>query len=296
MEMLFSVVIPTYNRADLIMETLDNVFSQTYKRYEILVVDNCSTDNTEALLSPLIDKGRIRYFRHDRNYERSKSRNTGMQNANGDFLTFLDSDDFMYEDCLRDAAEYVHQHPEIKFFHNLYELVSNKKEKLYQYQFPPLTNQYKALASGNFISCIGGFIHKEIYKVHRFNENPKMIGSEDYEVWFEIMAKYKLGRINKINSGIREHPDRSVNLGVYKNLAYQKKEILNKIKTNKLLYEKFGPYLPRLKASFLLQEAIELRKVKGRGQGFNRLLAAFVSDISVLKTKRAYSVIYNIIK
>lgn len=293
---MFSVVIPTYNRADLIMETLDSVFRQTYRHYEILVVDNCSTDNTESLLKPFVDEGRIRYFRHDRNYERSRSRNTGMAHAQGDFLTFLDSDDFMYDNCLEDAAAYIRRHPEMKFFHNLYELVGNRREKIYQFQFPSLTNQYKALASGNFISCIGGFIHKDIYRVHRFNENPDMIGSEDYEVWFEIMAKYKLGRINKINSGIREHPERSVNQGVYKNLAYQKNEMLHKIKNNALLYEKFGRYLPRLQASFLLQEAIVLRKLNGRGQGIRKFLDAFFADISVITTKRAYSVIYNLMK
>src|SRR5436305_9177608 len=93
----FSIVIPTYNRADLILETLETVFNQTYKNYEAIVVDNCSSDNTLELLAPLVEKHKIRYIRHDRNYERSKSRNTGMDAATGDFLTFLDSDDFMYE-------------------------------------------------------------------------------------------------------------------------------------------------------------------------------------------------------
>ena len=92
----FSIIIPTYNRADLIMETINSVFAQSYTNYEILVVDNCSTDNTALLLQPLIDENKIKFIKHDRNYERSRSRNTGMENATGDYLTFLDSDDFMY--------------------------------------------------------------------------------------------------------------------------------------------------------------------------------------------------------
>src|SRR5690349_19559359 len=114
-DILFTVVILTYNRADLILETIHTVLNQTYRNYEIIVVDNCSTDNTEEVLKPLIEKRLIRFLKHDKNYERSKSRNTGMKNANGDYLTFLDSDDFMYVNCLKDAHAYIIENPEIKF-------------------------------------------------------------------------------------------------------------------------------------------------------------------------------------
>ena len=57
---LFSIVIPTYNRADLILETLQTVFDQSFTDFEIIVVDNCSEDNSLELLSPLADKGLIR--------------------------------------------------------------------------------------------------------------------------------------------------------------------------------------------------------------------------------------------
>src|SRR5437879_12998904 len=102
-EPFFSVVIPTYNRAGLILKTLNTVLSQTYQSYEVIVVDDASTDDTEQILEPLVRTRRIRYIKHDQNYERAKSRNTGMENAAGDFLTFLDSDDLMYPTNLEDA-------------------------------------------------------------------------------------------------------------------------------------------------------------------------------------------------
>src|SRR5882724_11938707 len=95
-EPLFSVVIPTYNRAGLISRTLNSVLCQTYQDFEVIVVDDASTDDTEQILEPLIRTQKIRYIKHDQNYERAKSRNTGMENASGHFLTFLDSDDLMY--------------------------------------------------------------------------------------------------------------------------------------------------------------------------------------------------------
>ena len=113
-DIFFSIVIPTYNRASLIFETLDSVLSQSYTNYEVIIVDNCSTDNTEELLQPLMLSGKIRYIRNAENKERSYSRNVGLENAKGDFLTLLDSDDFMYPDCLADAQKFILENSFIK--------------------------------------------------------------------------------------------------------------------------------------------------------------------------------------
>ena len=115
-EVKFSIVIPTYNRAVLIPHTLESVFRQVYRNFEIIVVDNCSTDNTEEVLKPLIESNRIRYIRNDRNYERAYSRNVGFRNATGDYVTLLDSDDIMYPNCLADAADYIQKKPRYQIF------------------------------------------------------------------------------------------------------------------------------------------------------------------------------------
>lgn len=295
-EPLFSIVIPTYNRADLIMETLKSVFNQTYSHYEIIVVDNCSTDNTEVLLTPLASAGKLRYIKHDRNYERSKSRNTGMKFATGDYLTFLDSDDFMYPSCLEDAACYVQDNPGVKFFQNLYELVNNQRQRIYSYDFPSLDNQYQALANGNFISCIGGFLHRDVYQSVTFMEDARMIGSEDYDVWFKVLARYKMGRVNKVNSGIREHPNRSVNHGVYENLEYQKKLVLENIQKDPVTFEKFKPFLSRLEASFNLQQAVIGNQLKNKKLSLQSLSRALKVDPTVLFTLRFIKIIYNTLK
>src|SRR5258705_12597746 len=160
----FSIVIPTYNRATFIDATLQSVLSQTYSHYEIIIVDNCSTDNTEELLQPYIGAGKIQFIKHDHNYERARSRNTGMSAARGDFLTLLDSDDFMYPNNLADAAEYARTHPDIKCFHNLFEFVDPAGNVLRRYPMPSLKDQLKGIANANFMSCIGDFIHREIYQ------------------------------------------------------------------------------------------------------------------------------------
>ncbi|MCA1603103.1 MAG: glycosyltransferase [Acidobacteria bacterium] len=134
----FSVVIPTYNRAAFIEATLQSVLRQTYPNYEIIVVDNCSTDNTEKLLQPHISAGQIQFIKHEQNFERARSRNTGMSVARGDFVTLLDSDDFMYPNNLADAAEYARRNPGLKCFHNLSEFVDSRGKILGRYPIPSL--------------------------------------------------------------------------------------------------------------------------------------------------------------
>src|SRR4051794_30712652 len=206
----FSIIIPTYNRAALLPPTIASVMSQTRPADEIIVVDNCSTDNTEEVLRPLIESKKIRFIRHDQNYERARSRNTGMTHATSDFVTFLDSDDLMYPDNLADAARFVEGHPGCPFFHNLYELVDSSGKRLYRYKFPRIEDARRAIAEGNFLSCIGVFIGREIYSRYRFDTNPALTGSEDWDFWVRVTAEYLPLRIDKINSGIVHHGGRTM--------------------------------------------------------------------------------------
>ena len=114
--MKFSIVIPTYNRADIIAKSLDSIYSQTYQDWEIIVVDNASTDNTAGVIAKYLSKGKLRYIVNDKNYERSYSRNKGMRLAKGDFVSLLDSDDVLYPDCLQKAADFSTANPETTFF------------------------------------------------------------------------------------------------------------------------------------------------------------------------------------
>ena len=87
-----SVIIPTYNRAHLVGRAIRSVLNQTYQDFEIIVVDDGSTDNTEEVVKSFIDP-RIRYIRHEKNKGAAAARNTGIKAAKGKFIAFQDSDD-----------------------------------------------------------------------------------------------------------------------------------------------------------------------------------------------------------
>lgn len=256
----FSVVITSYNRENLIEETLNTVFNQTYKNFEIIIVDDASTDNTVSILKPLEKEGRIKLIVNRENSERCISRNIGMEAAKGDYVTLLDSDDFMYPDCLADAAEFVRKNNGVHFFHNYYELVDNNRNVVYKYSFPKKEDFTKKMAEGNFISCIGNFISKEIYTNYKFSVDPKVLGSEDWEIWLRVYSSYELGVIPKVNHGVRNHDSRSVNSLDYARIIETKLYIVRNLFENRQFEDKFGPYKEFMLGSIYLFAAVGANK------------------------------------
>ena len=101
---LVSIIIPTYNRAHTIERALQSVMGQTLQDFEILIVDDASTDSTTAVIDKFADP-RIRYFRHDKNLFAGAARNTGMKAATGKYIAFLDSDDAWLPEKLERQVE-----------------------------------------------------------------------------------------------------------------------------------------------------------------------------------------------
>ncbi|MDL0138591.1 glycosyltransferase family A protein [Halobacterium salinarum] len=106
-----SVIIPTYNRADVLPSTIDSVLSQSYDDFECIVVDDASTDDTETVVSNYDDE-RIRYLCHDNNRGANAARNTGIQAATGTYISFLDSDDELLPENLAITTAALEKRPD----------------------------------------------------------------------------------------------------------------------------------------------------------------------------------------
>ena len=104
-DILFSIIIPTYNREKFIVKTIQSVLSQTYTNFELIIVDDGSTDNTEKFVRNVKDN-RIKFFKKE-NKERGAARNYGTNKAKGDYITFLDSDDLLYSKYLEEANRFI---------------------------------------------------------------------------------------------------------------------------------------------------------------------------------------------
>ena len=106
--MKFSIIVPTYNREEYIIKCIDSILDQTYDNFEAIIIDDGSTDNTDNLVKKYHDK-RIKYFKNT-NHGIGYSRNFGLNKAKGDYIFFLDSDDYLDENMLENVLKEIKNH------------------------------------------------------------------------------------------------------------------------------------------------------------------------------------------
>lgn len=214
----FSVIVPTYNRAGFITRTIESVLKQSYQHFEIIVVDDGSTDNTEEVVKSILSD-KITYYRIA-NAERAAARNTGMSKAKGDYITFLDSDDLLYKDYLSNAVQSLTKYGYPVFFHLAYESWSDVKSKsLIKYSVK--NDDIYSLIRGNHLSCLGIFLKRENVRNFRFNEDRNLSGSEDWELWLRLAANFGLKTDPRVSAALVVHDSRSV-------LNYDEEKLLHR--------------------------------------------------------------------
>lgn len=103
---LVSIIMPSYNTAQYIAESIQSVLKQTYANWELIIVDDCSTDNTDEIVTSIEDK-RIRYFKNEKNSGAAVSRNKALREARGRWIAFLDSDDLWYPEKLEKQIRFM---------------------------------------------------------------------------------------------------------------------------------------------------------------------------------------------
>ncbi len=128
-----SVIIPTYNRARYITRAIDSVLAQTYKDWELIIVDDGSTDNTRDVVEPYLKDKRIRYVWQE-NRGVSAARNKGLDLAQGEYIAFLDSDDFYLPEKLMHSIEILDKYSNVVLVSSNSYVVSNAKLKEYSYR------------------------------------------------------------------------------------------------------------------------------------------------------------------
>ena len=272
----FSIVIPSYNRAGLIGKTIDSVLQQSFQDFEIVIVDNKSTDNTVDILQPYLQDPRIRLHVQEQNFERSRSRNKGMELAKGKYLTFLDSDDLLYKNSLELARNFATANPASAIFHHYYENRDMSGKHVYSYSFPGEGDDlFNKLLLGNFLSCIGVFISREIYSHYRFDEIKEALGSEDWDFWIRICAEHQLGVIPEIAAALIQHDERTVQQNKVPGIVARKNYYLAKYRNEPKLFALLKKKLHIFEAGFNLFTATVAYQSRHYMEGYKYLLRAF---------------------
>lgn len=164
---LVDVIIPTYNRAEYISKSIESVLNQTHRCNRIIVVDDCSTDNTEDVVNNLKDE-RIVYHRLDRNRGANHCRNVGIQLSKTDIIAFNDSDDIWHPNKLKEQIELL---KDCDAVFSPYLLVSNSDETIMGYYKPNEDVPFQRLLEGNVIGTPTLLVRREaVDKVGLFDE------------------------------------------------------------------------------------------------------------------------------
>jgi len=203
MKKLISIIIPTYNRGGLIINTINSVLNQTYLNWELIIVDDGSTDNTKEIIASVNDS-RIKYIYRE-NKGPSAARNTGIKNANGEYIAFLDSDDEWLPEKIERQIKFLDKNPNIGIIGGWSTSVFENNKKLSQSCIEIKNNKtyIKALLLFPFYKInelpwtSSIIVKKECFdKVGYFDE--KMISKEDWDMWLRIAIFYDFYCLDKI--------------------------------------------------------------------------------------------------
>ncbi len=207
MDSLVSVVMPSYNTAKYISQSIDSVLAQTYSEWELIIVDDCSTDNTDEIVAKYLSDSRIKYLKNDTNSGAAVSRNRALREAKGKWIAFLDSDDLWLPEKLEKQISFMVKN-DYKFTYTDYRIQLNGEWLPFVYYGPHVVNRRK-MRDYCYFSTITVMYDREYVGLIQIEPIRK---NNDYAMWLKIIEKtpcYRLGETlsyyikheNSISSG-----------------------------------------------------------------------------------------------
>jgi glycosyltransferase involved in cell wall biosynthesis len=209
--MTFSVIIPIYNRAHLISKAISSVINQKYSKWELIIIDDGSTDNIQEVVTSY-NNDRIKYI-YQENAERSVARNNGIKNAKGDWICFLDSDDYFLPNHLEVFAKYISE----KSLSPSFLVTGGYDEKNGELFEKPIFHKDLGLHPSYFIlekttiTPISVCIHRDCFNNHLFIEAFKKSYWEDTHLWIRLAIDFPFYQLPEFTNVLAEHKERSVN-------------------------------------------------------------------------------------
>ena len=233
MNHLVSIIMPSFNCKEFISETILSVISQTYNHWELIIVDDCSTDDGTDIINNFIKNDqRIKLILNDKNEGAAVSRNKAIEHASGKYIAFLDSDDLWNTDKLENQILYMNNN-NLALSYSAYETIDEEGNSLNTIITPSEKLDYLALLKENQIGCLTAIYDQEILNKHYM---PLIRKRQDYGLWLSILkiipyayrapgvlAKYRV-RENSVSSS-------KIGLLKYNFKLFHEHEKLSKLKS-----------------------------------------------------------------
>lgn len=214
---VFSIVVPTYNQADLLREALDSVLRQSFQRFEVAVVDNHSSDHTGEVLDSFKDE-RVRVYLVHNQGVIGVSRNMGIRETKAPLVAFLDSDDTWRPEKLQRVFEVWEQDPEAGLVcHDEHAVRHGRISYALRYG-PYREDMYQFLLLNGCRLSTSATVVRRAYldKVGGFSEDPNLAGVEDYDLWLRLSRVCRFNFLHQTLGQFRLHPQsHSASSGVH---------------------------------------------------------------------------------
>lgn len=189
--MLISIITPTYNREAFLPAAIESALAQSYKEFELIIVDDGSTDNSRELINTYAEKdSRVRYL-YQENQRQSVARNYALSIAKGDFICFLDSDNYWPHDKLEKSLKAFEQYPDADIVYGDCITIDEQGNELHRNNMRRYSGKIAALLlKDNFVSMNTTMTRRKC-----FNEMGGMSGkrrvADDYDLWLKFSARYR---------------------------------------------------------------------------------------------------------
>lgn len=247
---LVSVIMPAYNAANFIQEAIDSVILQTFSNWELIIIDDGSTDTTAEIIAIYINKdNRIKYF-YQQNQKQSKAKNLGISHASGTYIAFLDADDICFPERFAKQVAFLEENHDIVVCGSWFSIIgSDRIVKL-----PEHHDAIKlALLKGNCMAHSSIMIRKKILAEFPLVFEKSKEPAEDYDLWARLVLKGRLHNLQEVLLDYRTH----INQLSKKQNIKQKQSALE---TKRSLFN-------FLELELLSDERLVLNKVIDNGEG-----------------------------
>lgn len=239
---LVSIIMPTYNRASFLKRTLEAILTQTYKNFELIIVNDASSDNTEEIILEFIKRdSRIKYLKNKQNLKITKSLNYGLSQAKGIYIARADDDDrWIDNQKLEKQVKFLEENKDYVLVGTGAITVNESGKKLFSYLQPEtdLEIRKKILFANPFVHPSVVFRKSVLKKIGLYDKDAP--NAEDWDLWFRmgLYGKFHNLPIHSIN---RFHGERGISVRNMRSMAKTRLLLIKKYRKNYPGY--FGAYL-----------------------------------------------------
>lgn len=182
---MVSIIMPSWNTAKFIAESIKCVINQTYQNWELLIVDDCSTDDTDEVVKPFLKDKRVKYFKNKKNSGAALTRNRAMREAQGEWIAFLDSDDLWTPDKLKKQIRFMKKHGHVFSYHE-YEKIDEEDKPLNIYVTGPSVVNKRKMYNYDYIGQLTMMYSAKHFGVIQIKDIKK---NNDYAIRLQLYKK-----------------------------------------------------------------------------------------------------------